>query len=131
MNNLPGPRTRTNTRRRCVRGHGLTRTNLDDLSGTYGSGGWRLACDQAALYSFGSASGVADEPGMAEPPDQMPAAAGGGCWRASHVGREQVIGTLKAAFKAAFVTGMLAKEELDLRAAPPAAAATLLLRGPS
>jgi hypothetical protein len=127
MNNLPGPRTRTNTRRRCVRGHGLTRTNLDDLSGTYRSGGWRLACDQAALYSFGSASGVADEPGMAEPPDQMPAAAGGGCWRATGADREQVIGTLKAAF----VPGMLAKEELDLRVAPSEAAATLLLRGPS
>jgi hypothetical protein len=35
---------------------------------------------------------------MAEPPDQMPAAVGRGHLRASHAGREQVIGTLKAAF---------------------------------
>jgi hypothetical protein len=33
---------------------------------------------------------------MAEPPDQMPAAAGRGDLRASHADREQVIGTLKA-----------------------------------
>ena len=48
---------------------------------------------------------------MAEPPDQIPAAAGSGCLRASHADREQVIGTLKAAF----VQGMLAKDEFDLR----------------
>jgi uncharacterized protein DUF1707 len=48
---------------------------------------------------------------MAEPPDQIPAAAGSGCLRASHADREQVIDTLKAAF----VQGMLAKEEFDLR----------------
>jgi len=35
---------------------------------------------------------------MAEPPDQMPAAAGIGYLRASHADREQVIGTLKENF---------------------------------
>jgi hypothetical protein len=57
---------------------------------------------------------------MADPPDQMPAAAGGGCLRASHADREQVIGTLKAAF----VQGMLAKQEFDLRVAQTFAAPT-------
>jgi hypothetical protein len=46
---------------------------------------------------------------MADAPDQMPA--GGGDLRASHADREQVIGTLKAAF----VQGRLAKDEFDLR----------------
>jgi hypothetical protein len=41
----------------------------------------------------------------------MPAAAGRGDLRASHADREQVIGILKAAF----VQGMLAKDEFDLR----------------
>jgi hypothetical protein len=35
---------------------------------------------------------------MAEPPDQMPAAAGIGYLRASHADREQLIGTLKENF---------------------------------
>ena len=48
---------------------------------------------------------------MAEPSDQMPAAAGRGHLRASHADREQVIGTLKAAF----VQGMLAQNEFDER----------------
>ena len=48
---------------------------------------------------------------MAEPRDQMPAAAGHGHLRASQADREQVIGVLKAAF----VQGMLAKDEFDLR----------------
>jgi hypothetical protein len=47
---------------------------------------------------------------MAELPDQMPAA-GRGHLRASHADREQVIGTLKAAF----VQGRLTKLEFDLR----------------
>ena len=47
---------------------------------------------------------------MAEPPDQTPAA-GRGHLRASHADRERVVGTLKAAF----VQGMLTKDELDLR----------------
>jgi hypothetical protein len=57
---------------------------------------------------------------MAEPPDQIPAAAGSGCLRASHADREQVIDTLKAAF----VQGMLAKEEFDLRVGQTFAART-------
>ena len=48
---------------------------------------------------------------MAEPADQLPATAASGRLRASHADREQVIGTLEAAF----VQGMLAKEEFDLR----------------
>jgi Domain of unknown function (DUF1707) len=57
---------------------------------------------------------------MAEPPDQMPAAAGSGCLRAANADREQVIGTLKAAF----VQGMLAKEEFDVRVGQTFAART-------
>jgi hypothetical protein len=57
---------------------------------------------------------------MAESPDQMPAVAGSGCLRASSADREQVIGTLKAAF----VQGMLAKEEFDLRVGQTFAART-------
>jgi uncharacterized protein DUF1707 len=49
---------------------------------------------------------------MAGPGDGIAAGAGGrGHLRASHADREQVIGTLKAAF----VQGMLAKDEFDLR----------------
>jgi hypothetical protein len=48
---------------------------------------------------------------MAEPRDQIPATAGHGHLRASHADREQVIGVLKAAF----VQGMLAKDEFSLR----------------
>jgi hypothetical protein len=57
---------------------------------------------------------------MAEPPDRMPASAGSGYWRASRADREQVIGTLKAAF----VQGMLAKEEFDVRVGQAFAART-------
>ena len=57
---------------------------------------------------------------MAEPPDQMPAAAGSGGLRGSHRDREQVIGTLRGAF----VHGMLAKEEFDLRVGQTFAART-------
>jgi Domain of unknown function (DUF1707) len=47
---------------------------------------------------------------MAGPGDEIAAGAGGrGHLRASHTDREQVIGTLKAAF----VQGMLAKDEFD------------------
>ena len=49
---------------------------------------------------------------MAEPPDRTPAATGRGDLRASHADREQVIGTLKAAF----VQGRLDRDEFDLRA---------------
>jgi len=49
---------------------------------------------------------------MAGPGDEIAAGrAGPGHLRASHADREQVIGTLKAAF----VQGMLAKDEFDLR----------------
>ena len=48
---------------------------------------------------------------MAGPPDRAPAAAGRGHLRASHADREQVIDILKAAF----VRGMLTKDEFDLR----------------
>jgi len=49
---------------------------------------------------------------MAEPGDEIAAAAGGrGHLRAAQADREQVIGALKAAF----VQGMLAKDEFDLR----------------
>jgi hypothetical protein len=49
---------------------------------------------------------------MAEPGEEIAAGSGGrGHLRASHADREQVIGTLKTAF----VAGMLAKDEFDLR----------------
>ena len=49
---------------------------------------------------------------MAGPGDEIAAGAGGrGRLRASHADREQVIGTVKAAY----VRGMLAKDEFDLR----------------
>lgn len=48
---------------------------------------------------------------MAEPPDQMPAAAGRGHLRASRADREQVVSILRAAF----VQGRLGKDEFDLR----------------
>lgn len=48
---------------------------------------------------------------MTELPDQVPAAASRSHLRASQADREQVIGTLKAAF----VQGRLAKDEFDLR----------------
>jgi hypothetical protein len=51
---------------------------------------------------------------MKERPDPMPATAGHGHLRVAHFDREQVIGVLKAAF----VQGMLGKEEFDLRVGP-------------
>ena len=58
---------------------------------------------------------------MAGPGDEIAAGAGGrGHPRASHADREQVIGTLKAAF----VRGMLAKDEFDLRVGQTLAART-------
>ena len=58
---------------------------------------------------------------MAGPGDEIAAGAGGrGHLRASHADREQVIGTLKAAF----VRGMLAKDEFDLRVGQTLAART-------
>ncbi len=57
---------------------------------------------------------------MAEVPDQMPAAAGRSHLRASDADREHVIDVLKAAF----VQGMLAKDEFDLRVAQTFASRT-------
>jgi hypothetical protein len=58
---------------------------------------------------------------MAGPGDEIAASPGGrGRLRASHADREQVIGTLKAAF----VQGMLAKDEFDLRVSQAFAART-------
>ena len=57
---------------------------------------------------------------MAEPREQMPAAADHGHLRASHADREQVIGTLKAAF----VQGMLVKDEFGARTGQALAART-------
>ena len=48
---------------------------------------------------------------MAKPGDDMAAAAGRGCLRASHADREHVLDVLKAAF----VQGLLTKDELDMR----------------
>ena len=62
---------------------------------------------------------------MAGPENEIAAGAEGrGHLRASHADREQVIGTLKAAF----VQGMLAKDEFDLRRGPGVRVADL--RGP-
>jgi hypothetical protein len=63
---------------------------------------------------------VAEVSVMAEPREQMPAAAGHGHLRASHADREHVIGTLKAAF----VQGMLAKDEFGARTGQALAART-------
>jgi hypothetical protein len=61
---------------------------------------------------FPYVTAVGEAPGMSGPGDEIAAAAGGrGHLRASHADREQVIGTLKAAF----VQGMLTKDEFDLR----------------
>jgi Domain of unknown function (DUF1707) len=64
---------------------------------------------------------LGEVPVMAGPGDEIAAGAGGrGHLRASHADREQVIGTLKAAF----VQGMLAKGEFDLRVSQALAART-------
>jgi Domain of unknown function (DUF1707) len=58
---------------------------------------------------------------MAAPGDEMAARTGdGGRLRASHADREQVIGTLKAAF----VQGLVDKDEFDLRVGQAFAART-------
>ena len=57
---------------------------------------------------------------MAGPGDELAATAGRGRLRASHADREQVIGTLKAAF----VQGMLDKDEFDQRLGEAFAART-------
>jgi hypothetical protein len=59
---------------------------------------------------------------MAGPGHEMAAGGGRGHLRASHADREQVIGTLKAAF----VAGMLAKDEFDARVGQTLASRTFL-----
>jgi DUF1707 SHOCT-like domain len=64
---------------------------------------------------------VGEAPGMSGPGEEITADAGGhGRLRASHADREQVIGVLKAAF----MQGMLAKDEFDLRVGQTFAART-------
>ena len=64
---------------------------------------------------------LGEVPVMVGPRDEIAAGAGGrGHLRASHADREQVLGTLKAAF----VQGMLAKDEFDLRVGQTLAART-------
>ena len=79
-----------------------------------------LAATQLPRYaSFSVLVGVVS--GMAEPGDETAAGASGhGRLRASHADREQVIGTLKAAF----VQGRLTKDELDSRVSQTFAART-------
>src|SRR5215831_9156742 len=73
--------------------------------------GRRMAVQGQPGYAF-RASCSGEVPVMAGPGGEIVAGAGGrGHLRASHADREQVIGTLKAAF----VQGMLAKDEFDLR----------------
>ena len=88
---------------KCPRFQGNHRWTLEKV------GGW-LAQGQPR-YAF-RASFSGEVPVMAGPGDEIAAGkAGRGHLRASHADREQVIGTLKAAF----VQGMLAKDELDAR----------------
>src|SRR6516165_1641097 len=72
------------------------------------------------LFSFHTPRSVAEEAMMPEPRDRMPAALGRGHLRACHADREQVIGTLKAAF----VQGRLGKAELNARVGQALAART-------
>jgi hypothetical protein len=70
-----------------------------------------MADSRAAAVRFARVV-LGEVPVMAGPGDEIAAGAEGhGRLRASHADREQVIGTLKAAF----VQGMLAKDEFDLR----------------
>ena len=70
------------------------------------------ACRRRRYASPGSAFVGGKTPVTIQPGDQTaPGAGGRGHLRASHADREQVIGALKAAF----VAGMLAKDEFDLR----------------
>jgi len=80
---------------------------------------WVLPLAGQPRYAFAHRAG--EVPVMAEPGDEIAARASGrGHLRASHADREQVIGTLKAAF----VQGMLARDEFDQRVAQAFAART-------
>src|SRR5215471_3890789 len=82
--------------------------------------GRRMAGSRQPRYAF-RASCSGEVPVMAGPGNEMAAGAGArGHLRASHADREQVIGTLKAAF----VQGMLAKDELNARVGQALAART-------
>ena len=83
-------------------------TALDDLPCPRKVGGWSTNGSRARLSSMVLAEGAGgDRTG-----DEIAAGTGGrGHLRASHADREQVIGTLKAAF----VQGRLTRDELDLR----------------
>ena len=71
-----------------------------------------MASWRSAALRFACVVLVGEVPGMAGPGNEMAAgAAGCGGLRASHADREQVIDTLKTAF----VRGVLAKDEFDLR----------------
>src|SRR5262249_10323450 len=77
----------------------------------YGSKGRRMVGSVAAALRF-RAGCSREVPVMAGPGDEIAAGTGDrGHLRASHTDREQVIGTLKAAF----VQGRLVKDEFDLR----------------
>jgi hypothetical protein len=90
------------------------RISLDGLGtglGTYGSEGLGAAGSRATALRFAWIV-LGEVPVMAAQGDEIAAEAGRrGHLRASHADREQVIDTLKAAF----VQGMLAKDEFDLR----------------
>jgi Domain of unknown function (DUF1707) len=73
-----------------------------------------------AITGFPARYLVAEEAAMATGPGDEPTAAGRDRLRAGHAGREQVIGTLQAAF----VQGMLTKDEFDLRVGQALAART-------
>ena len=79
-----------------------------------------MATSRAAAVRFARIV-LGEVPVMAAAGGEMAAGAGGrGHLRASHADREQVIGTLKAAF----VQGMVAKDEFDLRVGQTLAART-------
>jgi hypothetical protein len=111
MNGSPVLRTPTDSRQERRRGHELIRTSAHDCTGIYGSEGLRMATQGQPRYTLG-AQCSGEVPVMAGPGDEVAAGAGDrGHLRASHADREQVIDTLKAAF----VQGMLAEDEFDLR----------------
>ena len=70
----------------------------------------RLVLERGTGYCFRTLRSAGRERVMEEPRDQSPATPGRHL-RASHADREQVIGTLKAAF----VHGRLARDEFGLR----------------
>jgi hypothetical protein len=93
---------------RRIQGHELFRTGLDARPRIYGSGDVWLKDPSALRFRR---SPLRSQP-VAQPGAKMAAGTEGDSnLQASHVGREQVL----AALKAAFVQGRLAKDEFDLR----------------